>query len=396
MMNLLFVGSLTPQVIPYLTDIILFSLAIVYLRDKKILLILSALTFMVVIKAVISGDFLVWRYLLPMLRPFIVVGIILSLLKYRSLNDGYKLRFWLLLTVFSTSAINIIGYIDRESYILINNFWNGDARLLGDTGMNVASIAAKQQRYSSIFAQPATAGLAYFSMLYALMISKKHLPMWVFLLAVIAALFSGFSSKSSFFSAALLMYILFNIIFRLLPMYSKSIVFMLAMAAPTLLTYFLFYFGISEVKLFGDDILGSRFQESSYLYRLISLLDWTDYVFGVDGFEKSGARIGDNAILMRVALAGVFFHLTYLSFLTFLVLKLITLLIPKKYFSSILSFYAVVGFGELGFTSFSQPGVVFLIFLPIILIYAQSLGSPPASLKSKLLSSYRSKSCAAS
>lgn len=391
-----FIGLLSPQVFNYLTDIVLFSLAIIYLRDKQILLILLTLTLMVVTKAVISSDFFVWRYLLPMLRPFIVVGLILSWLKYQSPNDGYKLRFWLLITVFLTSAINIIGHLDQGSYVLINNFWNGSARLLGDTGMTVASIASGQQRYSSIFAQPATAGLAFFSMLFALLISRKNLPIWLFLLAVIAVLFSGFSSKSSFFSAALLVCIIFNIIFRLLPMYSKSFVFVLAIAAPSLLTFLMFSIGISEVKLFGDDILGSRFQESSYLYRLISLLDWTDYVFGIDGFEKSGLRIGDNAILMRVVLAGVFFHLTYLASLTFFVLRLINLLVPKRYFSSILSYYAAIGFGELGFTSFSQPSVVFLIFLPIVLIYAQQAVSFRASMNSSFLSCYRSKSCAAS
>lgn len=336
MIAALFIGLLSPQIFIYLTDIILFSFAIIYLRYKKILLILLTLTLMVVVKAVISGDFLVWRYLLPMLQPFIVVGLILGWLKYKSSNDGYKLRFWLLLTVFLTSAINIIGHLDHGSYVLINNFWNGDARMLGDTGMTVASIASGQQRYSSIFAQPANAGLAFFSMLFALLISRKHLPHWLFLLSVIAVLFSGFSSKSSFFSAALLIYIIFNIIFRLLPMYSKSIAFVLVIAAPTLLTFLMFSIGISEVKLFGDDILGSRFQDSSYLYRLISLLDWTDYVFGIDGF------------------------------------------------------------GELGFTSFSQPGVVFLIFLPIVLIYAQQADSFRASMNTTFLSCYRSKSCAAS
>ena len=92
MLNLLFVGLLTPQAIPYLTDIILFSLAIIYLRDKKILFILLTLTSMVVIKSFISDDFLVWRYLLPMLRPFILVGLILSWLKYKSSSDDYNLN----------------------------------------------------------------------------------------------------------------------------------------------------------------------------------------------------------------------------------------------------------------------------------------------------------------
>ena len=101
------------------------------------------------------------------------------------------------------------------------------------------------------------------------------------------------------------------------------------------------------------------------------MLDWSDYIFGVDGFEKSGMRIGDNAILMRTVLAGVFFNLIYLISLSFLILRLITSVVPVRYFSSMLSYFMVIGFGELGFTSFSQPGVVFLIFLPIILIHVQ-------------------------
>lgn len=371
MIDAFFVALLIPQFFAYLSDIILVSLAIIFLRDKQVLLIILTLTFIVVIKAVISDSFLVWRYLIPMLRPFIVLGLILSWRKYQRVDDYYKLRLWLLLTVFLTSAINIIGHSYDLSYVSINNFWNGDARFLGDTGMTVASIASGQQRYSSIFAQPAAAGLAYFSLFVALLISKKHLPTWGFLLGVILVVYSGVSSKSSFFYVGLLMYVIFNVVFRLLPIYSRNILFIFAMLIPTLITSYFIYFGAMEIKLFGQDVFGTRYQESSYLHDLVTLLDWRDYIFGVVEFDKLGMRIGDSAILMRAVLAGVFFNFIYVISLSFLVLKLINLLVPRGYFCSILSYYAVIGLGELGFTSFSQPAVVFLIFLPIILVYAQ-------------------------
>lgn len=396
MIDALFVALLIPQFFAYLSDIILVSLAIIFLRDKEVLLIILTLTFIVVIKAVISDSFLVWRYLIPMLRPFIVLGLILSWWKCQRVDDYYKLRLWLLLTVFLTSAINIIGHSYDLSYVSINNFWNSDARFLGDTNMTVASIASLQQRYSSIFPQPATAGLAYFSLMYALMISKKHLPMSCFLLAVIAVLYSGLSSKSSFFHVALFVYVVFNVIFRLLPMYFRGLLFIFAMFAPTLLTFFLFATDILEVSEFAQGVLGPRYQESSYLHRLITSLDSMDYMFGVDGFDKLGMRIGDSAVVMRTVLAGIVFNFIYLISLSFLVLKLVNLFVPREYVCSVLSYYAVIGLGELGFTSFSQPGVVFLVFLPIILIYAQQKFLLRASLSYTSESSHRSKSCVAS
>ena len=181
-----------------------------------------------------------------------------------------------------------------------------------------------------------------------------------------------------------------------MPTYLRSIVFVLAMAAPGVLTFALFSFDLFEIRIFGEDVLGGRFRESSYLYRLVSLLSWTDYVFGVESFKKLGMRLGDNAILMRVVLAGVLFHLTYLISLTVLILKFLKSFTPKKNLASLLSFYSVINLGELGFTSFSQPGVAFLIFLPLILLYSPQADSSRGTLNSTPLTSYRSKSCAES
>jgi hypothetical protein len=310
-----------------------------------------------------------------MMRPFIVLGLILKLYKTECPIRNKQLINLLIFSAIFCGVFNMSALFDVSLYIKLNNFWNGDARLLNDSGMTVASIAASQERYSSIFAQPATAGVAFFSMLYCILIIRKHIAAFLFFITIIFIVFGGYASKSSFFSMGLVLYIIFYIFFNIIPKSLKIISFVASMFLPTIMTYFLFSFDVSGIYLFGEDVMGARLNETSYLRDIVQVIGTQDYIFGVNNFRELGMKLGDNAILMRIILAGVLYNLLYIIALIYCLLKLTKISVPEKHFNSIFSFYATVAAGELGFTSFSQPGVVFLGFLPLILFYVFS--SPP-------------------
>ncbi len=134
-----------------------------------------------------------------------------------------------------------------------------------------------------------------------------------FLLAVIAVLYSGLSSKSSFFPCCVIRVCGFQCYFSIIAnvFQGPSIHICNVCPNPTYI-FFCLLLTYLEVSEFAQGVLGPRYQESSYLHRLITSLDSMAYMFGVDGFDKIGMRIGDSAVVMRTVLAGIVFQTLFI------------------------------------------------------------------------------------
>jgi hypothetical protein len=317
--------------------------------------------------------------MLPMLRPLIVAGLLIKALAPASLSTDKldKVVSHVIIIVFFLGCVNFLGVLDSQFYQSFNNMWNGSARWLDERG-TVASIATGDGRYSSIFPQPATAGLAQFVLLFILIMLRRHLSLILLALSVVVVIWSGIVSKSSIFIAAPPLIFIFFLFYKLLGQISRQL-YWIVIFSPTLITLIFFAYEIHGLELFGDDILGSRLAEGSYLVSLMMEMSLKDYLFGIYQFESRGLRVGDNAILIRVSQVGMIISMAYLIVLGTLIYGLIVRYANPSHRTWLLAFYSTIFFAELGFTSFSQPGVVVLVFAPVYfsaLIWRRSADFP--------------------
>jgi hypothetical protein len=314
----------------------------------------------------------------PWVRPFIVLGLLFAIIKQVSQTPNRALtgtRRALLLVLTVLCFVSYIGLNNELFYTLISQFWH--AGRIGDdeTRRVVAVVAAAQGRISSIFGQPAAAGLAFFCITISLVLLRDRVSNSLLFLSLSATIFFGALPQSTFFSYGFLIALLLYPLFRISGARLGQIIFSIIFFSPSILFLAAIASNANAINLLGgEDLMAGRFNEDSHALAPLLNLSWSDYIFGGKGLSAEGIRIGDSAITMRIVLGGLIFHFFYQSGILYLIIKLIRLVSGRKDRAIILSALTAVSYGELGFTSFSQAqSITFLVFLPLLIGALQSL-----------------------
>jgi hypothetical protein len=368
----LFVIIVFPELFRFVGDVFWVSLAVFFLREKKIIFIIALAMFFILVKYLITRDTLTLTYMLPWVRPFILLGLFLQLTKGSSATFSTNLRITkqaLVPLIGLLCAVSYVGLADPAAYAAINNFWHS-ARLdaLDAERGGVAVVAAAQGRISSIFGQPAAAGLAFYCIATSLLMLRGSFRPVVLGLLLALSIFFGLLPQSTFFVYAPIITVLMYFLFRLVSEPVTKRLFAVLFFGPTILFFMLIFLSVESLAVFGDeDLMAGRLGKQSHALSPLLNLSWSEYIFGSGGISSEGIRIGDSAITMRIVLGGILFHLLYQLGLLYGVLRLMRFVRNGADKALILSALIAVAFGEFGFTSFSQPGVTFLVFLPLLI-----------------------------
>jgi hypothetical protein len=361
---------IAPEFVLYWKDVVLVLIFIFYVKDFKLILLVILYFLFLLTKYLISFDNQIILYLAPMARPILYAGIIFNIIETHNHSSEIilnKIKNSLIFLFIFLASVSIVGIVDPITYGVVNDFWNlaRQENLLLEGRRSVAVLAAAQGRISSIFGQPATAGLAFYCIIISFIMLKDKFNKYLLFLLLISALYIGLLPKSSFFSIGLILTIFVYIILK----YVKIKLNLPLLLMPTFLFLLIISFSINELNLLGDDIMSGRLTKNSHSLVPLKNMSSLDLFFGINSLAN--IRIGDSAITLRIVLGGIIFHFIYIILL-YKIFSYKLQVIKRNDRIIIISFLITLSFGELGFTSFSQPSISALLFFPILIAYFKS------------------------
>ena len=320
--------------------------------------------------------------LLSDLRPFTLLLFGALFVETFSLTvTRVKFYYLSLILMLTLSIPNILGLIDVEVYKKIHFMLYSDIyyvpshlEMLGQH-MTVSSYAALNNRLSSIFLQPATAGIFFTTMAYFFIIQAKFLKKGkgLMYILVLLSVFNGYLSGSTVITLfpAFLLFSIFNFSFRVVILiFLTSAIFI-----------FSFYIFFNEFFLTIDRLfLGGRFDPNGNIVQAWSgiYISIAEFFIGINKLELglSGKGFGDSGYLIKFVNGGVLYILIYYSTLIILIRRIFIkyakrveyfkVKILSKYFNSLFLLYLMA---EIGFTAFSQPQSSLIIIVYLIYLY---------------------------
>ena len=398
--NFVLIFALISQFIPayflYQYDFfIILMLAFVVLYSVKsvnkssdlflILLIYTFLVFCIIVfrelNFTVYGS-LVGKEFLSDLRPLLLLLFLALFLESFSIKVT-RVRFYYLslILMLVLSIPNILGLIDFEIYkkihfILYSDVYYVPSHLetLGQY-MTVSSYAALNGRLSSVFLQPATAGIFFTTMAYFFIIQarflKKGKGLMYFL--VLLSVFNGYLSGSTVIMLfpVFLLFSIFNFSFRaIILIFLISLIFIFTI-------YVIFY---DYFLIIDGPFLGKRFDPNGNIVQAWSAIniDIVEIFIGINKLELgvSGKGFGDSGYLIKFVNGGLLYVLVYYSFLIILMRRIFIKYVKSiecfkvrmlsRYFNSLLLLYLMA---EIGFTAFSQPQASMIITIYLIYLY---------------------------
>jgi hypothetical protein len=399
--NFVLIFALISQFIPayflYQYDFfIILMLAFVVLYSVKsvnkssdlflILLIYTFLVFCIIVfrelNSTVQGG-MVSKQFLSDLRPLMLLLFTALFLESFSITvTRVKFYYLSLILMLTLSIPNIFGLIDFEIYkkihfILYSDIYYVPSHLetLGQH-MTVSSYASLNGRLSSIFLQPATAGIFFTTMAYFFIIQAKFLRKGkgLMYLLVLLSVFNGYLSGSTVIMLfpVFLLFSIFNFSFR-----AVILIFLIS---------FIFIFAIYKLSydyfLIIDDLfLGKRFDPNGGIVQAWSSININivEFFIGINKFElgvASSKGFGDSGYLIKFTNGGILYILVYYSSLIILIRRIFIKYVKQvecfkvrllsKYFNSLLLLYLMA---EIGFTAFSQPQSSMVITIYLIYLY---------------------------
>lgn len=344
---------LSPNFISYWNDIFLIVPFIKRKISVRLFSVILVFSLFVIIKYLLHTDLNYARHILPMLRTFLVLEIVIYLSYFRK-NLLEKL-FWA--AVLLNFMIFIIGEFSPELYRLINDFFNGSQRFVS-SGSTIASVTINE-RNSALFTQPSNAGL--FLVIVFIIILNSHFNYMKALIPILIVW--GVATKSSVFiiglPIVLILYMVPRHIYKtpkfifsvlLLPMCAIASIVILFKSNPDM---FLLYF-----------IGGGRFVSESNFMQILINMTLYEFIIGID-LDLLTKGLGDSSVVTKIFLGGVLLYGIYLVFLYIYLRKVYYLASNKKIFYNII---IILSISEIGFNSFSQPGIYNAIYLAFFLV----------------------------
>ena len=356
-------------------DLFLSLVALIFLRSLFFYICILFFSVMFFMKFVFVQDWIVLRYCVPMLRFFLVAGVVASTLPVFS-RDNYPAPDRILSSIILVCAIvSFVGIFYPQYYLGVSYFFTTPsfAPMGDETDYAVAVAAFAGGRVSSIFPQPATAGLFWFCSFVSWFALQRsgHPFRGIDLIVLSMIAFGGIVSGSKVFFGGIILFVFFLLIFFSFSERRFARCFFIIMSVvPTFLTLVLLKFKFEIGSDFINFVFGGRFESNSHIGLASSLIGIHELLFGFVEFNLDGDfSIGDNGPLLRIATVGMLVSILYTLSLSLVLISLVNKCARHGSRSFLYAFYSTIFFLEMGFTSFSQPGVVVMLFLPLIFLF---------------------------
>lgn len=400
-LSLLAFSIVTPQFVPFLSDIILLLCFLcVFLRfasripgkSRHVVFSIVLLTLLSFVIALVNGLPLV-RYLIPQFRPFLYVFILFNSLNSRTLSiistNSFRSakRLFFVLSYFIIT-FNLLALLDVNLYRSLNDLWNGPSRFVGHWSSTAASVVAPL-RLSSFAPTPASSGLIHISCILILLVLKYRnlVNTKCFAFTYILLGISGLATLSSFFFYSFFALSLFYFLPRsLFPRQLRSAIPLFGFLLPILLLS-LQYLLLAFPDLIGNgpllEVFAGRIEGESNISVAFSSLSDIQHIFGADFSHWHGFRMpfGDNGYTSRLFMGGFLFSLVYPLLLYSASLVFVRYYVKSpKLFEVFAFFFILLEIGELGFNSFSQPGTSVIPYFAVV--FCLPLSAPAYALLS--------------
>jgi hypothetical protein len=315
------------------------------------------------------------------LRPILLLLFASLFIESFSLKVSRKQIYYLsLFLIIILSVPNFFGMFDIAIYQKIHSILYSDVYYVGSyleqigKHMTVSSYASLNSRLSSIFLQPAVAGIFFASMTFFFILQAKFyenkIPIYFL---IFLSLYNGYLSSSSVIDVlpAFLLFSIFNFSYRMILM-------LFFIFIGTLLCLYLF---VNEYFLILDRIfLGSRFHPDENIVKAWSVINisMNEFFVGINKIASQaiGKGFGDSGYLIKYTNGGALYVILYYSTLLILIRKVFVKFARRieyfqvrsmsKYFNSLLLMFLTA---EIGFTPFSQPQSSLMITIYLLYLY---------------------------
>lgn len=345
-----------------------------------IYLLLVALLFSVKMLFVVELEHRFEKSILSDVRPMLLLIFAWVFIKKYNLSVKRKEFFFVsFLLIAFLSIPNIVGLIDGHYYRTIHsNLYSNImyvGSLLDSRGefMTVSSYASLQGRLSSIFLQPAAAGILFSSLAFIFLIVFKasKINRIVAIILFILCFVNGYVSGSTV--VALLPFFVIIAYLNFTPNFILLLIILLFASLG-----FLYIFDPYTFNIFDQYIFGGRFISDGNIATAFSKIDINlfNILFGIDKAQYYGKGFGDSGYLIKFALGGVVYLMAYFTIL-FTLLKIVfnnalsnfhflNKFTFQGHFSSLLLLFML---SEIGFTAFSQVHASFITVIMMLFLY---------------------------
>lgn len=291
--------------------------------------------------------------MLPVIRTFIILEILI----YVHSKTRFELRQLYVLSVLVAMVGSLVGSVNIDYYREINDFFNGAQRFVS-SGSTIASVAITE-RNSSLFSQPATAGLFW---LIAFSFFMCYNRVRIKLLAI-PVFFCGIITKSSIFEYGVYLVLLYFIVPNILV--KKHVLKLIVILPSLLILIVIIIYRTDDKSALLYMLAGGRYVAGSNFMEVFLNMSFVELLLGMD---VSGTKkvLGDSSILSKIILGGIVFYALYVTSIYVYLDKIISYHLPqnRKFFLLIVLIFCL---SELGFNAFSQPGLYNAAFIPLVI-----------------------------